>query len=65
MPEDQNIQINPISNAMNRFRVIEHEDSQNGYQGFDIVFNNSGSVMRYDGGIPLVNRNSPVVIIQA
>jgi hypothetical protein len=50
---------------MNRFRVIEHEDSQNGNQGFDIVFNNSGSVMRYDGGLAFAHRISPVVIIQS
>jgi hypothetical protein len=50
---------------MHRFRVIEHEDSQNGNQGFDIVFNNSGSVMRQDGGIPFAHRITPIVIIQS
>ncbi len=38
-----------VNHPMHRFRVIEHEDSQNGHQGFDIVFNNSGSVMRDEG----------------
>jgi hypothetical protein len=57
---------NPVGlvNNLNQFRVVEYEDSQQGHQGFEIVLNNSGSVLRYEN-YPFFRNNNQIVVIDS
>ncbi len=54
----------PIRSGLTNFRIVEYEDSRQGHPGFEIVLNNSGSVLRYEN-YPFMRDTNPIVVIDS